>query len=606
MTYTPRFSAHTLAPEDGGRPPWWASFFTHGRAFSPITVAVALAPVSMGSVLVDGLPKGAEAPLAWYAALGSFVVVFALFISAGWVINRVLPHPSPARAIAVLLVYAASEVGRTTLFALALARNGVEFDFLLHHRILAGALTGMLLLGLVSRVVNNHSAYAADFVEVTLRKRELEIELTQLHSQMDSFIDTLREFVAHTVDGALSPIIERFHDRKSVRKAVDDIVTLSENVVRPLSHDIYQAFPDGVTQELRVSRVPLRTLMSLTTTVKPFQPGLIALAFFMLLFSAALFLAPFPQGLLTLIALTAVTGAVHFVGARYVHHRLPQWTATQRFVVIALFYAVGPVTVLLVLAAFIEGGLGGSPATTISYLVLVVEFVSWGLAVLPALRQAQRNILHELVATTSELAQVRSRAEVRLRREKQRLAAIVHGDIQSTLMATALKLQQKGVTSADVPGIIEDARSVIAATLADTTRSDIASTFEAIAAGVNDAWSGLVELTWKTGRGVKKVVNSDSDLAETLWQVLREATTNAVKHGRATKVSIELTVNHGHHLLCEVSDNGVTRELGSHSGGGLRLFHAVADRVELVRRDNCTTLILGILLQGAPELTPVR
>jgi signal transduction histidine kinase len=274
--------------------------------------------------------------------------------------------------------------------------------------------------------------------------------------------------------------------------------------------------------------------------------------------------------------------------------------------VIALFYAVGPVTVLLALTAFTERGLGDSAATTIAYVVLVVEFVSWGLAVLPALRQGQRNILHELVATTSELAQVRSRTEVRLRREKQRLATIVHGDIQSTLMATALKLQQKGVTSADVPGIIEHARSVIAATLADMDRSDTATTFDAITAGVNDAWLGLVELTWKTGRGVKNAVNSDGDLAETLWQVLREATTNAVKHGRATKVSIELSVNHGHHLLCEVSDNGVTRELGSHVGGGSRLFHAVADRVELVRRGNCTTLILSILLQGAHEPTPVR
>lgn len=606
MTYTPRFSTETLVATRTQRLPWWASSFTHRRAFSPVTVAVALLPVSVGSVLVDGLPMGATPPLAWYAALGSFVVVFVLAVSLGAVVNRALPQPSPGRAVSVLVVYAASEVGRTMLFAWAMARNGLEFDPLLHHRILAGALTGMLLFGLVSRVVNDHSAYVADFVELTTKQRELETELKQLSSNLESFIDTLREFVAQTVDGALSPIIERFHDRKSVRKAIDDIVTLSENVVRPLSHDIYEAFPDSAVQDRRAPRVSVTTLLSLTTTVKPFQPGLIALAFFMLLLSASMFLIPFPEGLVSLLLFTAVTAGIHWVGARYLHPRLPGWSALRRFVTIASVYAAGPLGVLLALTALSEGGLSTGLLMTFVYVVLVVEFVSWGIAVLPALRQGQQSALGDLVATTSELSQVRSRVEVRLRRAKQRLAAVVHGDIQSILMATALKLQQKGITESDVPGIIEHARSTIATTLADATRSEPLTTYDAIKSGVNDAWSGLVELGWKTGRGVKKAVDTDSDLAETLWQVLREATTNAIKHGRATDVRIGLSVIGGEHLVCEVSDNGDVRELGTRVGGGSRLFHAVADRVELARRDQQTVLTLAIPLAGANELTPVR
>jgi signal transduction histidine kinase len=586
---------------------WRDPRFTGSQAFSLRTYVVAMLPLSVGSVIADALPKGAEVPLAWYAAMGALVSVGVVFLVVGAVLSRVFPSQGIARTVSVLAVYAVAEVSRTILVAIALQRNGLDFDMMLHHRVVSGALTGVLVLGVVSIVVNDRARYVSQFEELVSRNHDLERELKFLNDSIDSFVDNLRDTVSQVVDTAFTPIVDRFRIRQSVSDVVEDIVDLSEFVVRPLSIEIQEALPEQTSSLETPPRIRLPKLFDLTTTVKPFQPLAIALVFTLLLTGAALLTMPFPQGVIFLVASIGVTSGVHWLAGKIIAPRLPHWSGLARVAAISTAYAVGPLAVVLSLLAVRGGGMGAGGALVLLYLIVVVEFMSWALAVLPAVRRGHLDILNQQVHTMSDLGQVRSRAEVRLRKEKQRLAAIVHGDIQSTLMATVLKLQMPHVTPDDVDQIIAEARETVAQVLHDAHLPEHRQTLDQVITELTDSWLQLVTITWEVGDGVREEVDSSADLGEILSQVVREATTNAVKHGKADSLIVSLWLDEETgHLVCQAIDNGHQVKERVYRGGGSKLFSAIAHSYDRVREGKHTTLTLNIPLSHIANRLPIR
>jgi signal transduction histidine kinase len=576
------------------------------RAFSPATFTLAFLPLTLGSVLIDGLPKGADPPLAWYSSIAAFAVAAGFFLGAGAFVEKFLPEAGQRRTIAVLAIFAATEIVRTLTVAFMLWRYDIVFDPMLHHRILSGGLTGILILGLVSTVVNDHAEYRRKVRVFFERQEELTRELHNLNENIDSFIDTLRESVNQTVDAALAPLADRFQVKKSVTDVVNDIIRLSESVVRPLSHHISDALPEAPVLAGKTPRVSLRRLIPLIMATRPFNPRGISLVVLMLLLGASIFTIPLPDGVIILAASVGSAAFFHYIGLRFVVPRLTAWGGFVRFVVISTLYTLGLVLVLVGYVLVVAGDFTGEIVVSIVYLSVIVQFVSWALALPPALRAGQAEILDELVHTTSELGQVRSRAEVRLRREKQQLAAIVHGDIQSTLMAAALKLQQPELVPGDVTRIIDTTRDTITASIRQLRSDSTPRMFKSLRTDLQAAWDGLVVIDWDVHTGVQKVVNSDPDLAETLWQVCREAVANAVKHGRASTVAIRMAIVSQPELLrVEVADNGHAATSTSYAGGGSRLFQAVSEHCEIVTVDGRTTLALDIPLQRSTQAAPV-
>jgi signal transduction histidine kinase len=606
-TATKSEAARGLASRVEAELTWRDPRFTGEKAFSLRTYVFAMVPLSVGSVLVDALPKGAEVPLAWYASMGALVTVGLMFFVVGAATNGFFPTEGAARTVAVLAVYASAEVSRTILVAVALSRNGLDFDTMLHHRVVSGAMTGILVLGVVSIVMNDRARYVAQFEELTKRNNELERELKYLNDSIDAFVDDLRDTVSRVVDTAFTPIINRFRTKQSVGDVVEDIVDLSEFVVRPLSAEIQDALPERPATSDAPPRIRLPRHVELVTTVKPFQPLSIALVFALLLGGAALFTMPFPEGVIFLAASIGVTSGVHWIAGKYVGPRLPAWPRGIRVVVISAVYPLGPLAVVMVLLALRGGGMSADRGAALLYLCMVIEFMSWALAVLPAVRRGHLDTLNQQTHIVSDLAQVRSRSEVRLRKEKQRLAAIVHGDIQSTLMATALKLQMPHVTAEDVDRIIAEARVTVSQVLHDAQLPEGGKTLDQVITELTDSWLQMVTITWEVGDGVREEVDRDPNLGETLWQVVREAMTNAVKHGKANSLRVALWLDEETgHLVCQAIDNGQREKGSSRSGGGHRLFSAVADSYERVREGKHTTLTLHIPLQHPAIRRPIR
>lgn len=585
---------------------WWASptllapRFAREKAFAFRTVLIALAPLSLGSAMVEAFPAGADTPLVIYAVLVSFAVATAFFVGTGRFVNVRLSAPGAPRTAAVLLVFGLTEVLRTVAFTLILIRYDGGLELMLPHRFLAGALTGILIISLVALVVGDRAEYARQYAALGSRQAELRRELTHLTHTIDMFIEQLRDSVQQAVDAALEPLMARRDRQRPVHDIVSDIVRVSEQVVRPLTQQVANALPPPASEKTTRPRVAPGELVRLTSLVQPFRVVLMPTVFFLLFFSASIFILPTPHGLILLGVVMGVVALTHYGGAVFVAPRLPRWSTGVRIVVVAGIYAMGFGVGALVLLSARGFGSSLDRVPTLIYMFLIVQLVSWGLATLPALRFGQLAILEKMATATSDLAQTRARAEVRLWREKQRLAATVHGDIQSILMATALRLQHPEPGRGNVTNILEETRKAIAESLRKMREMSSPRSFCEVKEHTSDFWAGILAITWTDDDAVEEVVSADPNLAETLWQVIREATANAVKHGRATSIDIQLAVEKSRAVLnFRAKDNGHAATSTQYSGGGLRLFAAVADTVGMSITEGATELTLALPLSSS-------
>jgi signal transduction histidine kinase len=534
----------------------------------------------------------------------SLLAAVLFFIISGRIINGVAPEDGLQRTALTAVVFGVTEAIRTTIFSQTMVMSGAAVDILLPHRLLGGSMTGMLVIGIVSLLSADRDRYYADYERLIARQGQLTRELEALNHTISRFIDDLTTSVREVVDTALASSNSRKR-ATSTKDVVDHIVNVSENVVRPLSQEVVAALPqvdeDGEDQP----RVSPKRVFDLMTVVAPFQPLGMPLVIFMLFFSAALFLVPRETGLLLIALSVGGVWLSHLIGARVLHKRLPTWPIFWRIIVTTGVYSAGFFVSLGAIIVARGYGTTIDRLGTLIYVVVIVSAVSWGLALIPAIREGQREIIADMDAATAALMQVRARNEVRLRRDKQRLSSIIHGDIQAILMATALKLQKDNYTGDALNNVITQTREAIDTSLKRADESLPRKTLDLVTRTLTEFWEGIVAVSWDIAPGCHGVVDGDDDLPEMLFQVLREAITNSAKHGRASIVHVHLSIDSDNHIVCRVSDNGDSVPGTRRPGAGTQFFEAVADRVTFDRVGEETVLVLIIPLPTSVQAVSV-
>jgi signal transduction histidine kinase len=166
-----------------------------------------------------------------------------------------------------------------------------------------------------------------------------------------------------------------------------------------------------------------------------------------------------------------------------------------------------------------------------------------------------------------------ARADERVRREA---AEVLHGRVQSRLLASQVRLERAAQIMATDPGLAERELSDVVSVLDDlrvndvrftshqlhppTIRISLLSALRSLIATFEGSFAVDVEL-----HTAPEVVDLD-DPAEgrldeatrlVLYRVLEEALQNAYKHGHATEVSVDLASLPGGRLQMRVIDNGV-------------------------------------------------
>lgn len=206
--------------------------------------------------------------------------------------------------------------------------------------------------------------------------------------------------------------------------------------------------------------------------------------------------------------------------------------------------------------------------------------VFWGVAILYVILSAltvvalagfqrQRDLQVELIDILAHQEALASRLMMRIDHERRELGLVLHGSVQASLTRAAMALDRWGVTLDvnELPDVVAEVRTALDAAVsafegADTLRNDL----EAVVRDRLRLWSGAVTCSWTVAPDAVRAI--DGAAAKKVGDIVGEAVTNAVRHGRADEVSVGVVLDGSVVVVC-VRDNGTGALAVRQPGAGL-------------------------------------
>ena len=436
--------------------------------------------------------------------------------------------------------------------------------------------------------------------EIDQELRREQYSLNQSRLEFAQEIDRLRlahrSKISELVTPSLWEISKHLNDAKLSKDAsaiVRALRGLNEDVVRPLSHELAKRFdPPTLTAAAPfLTKLGRLTLPKRTTLGQSLAVGWTALTAFVLGYSMLSASSNPLQGLVTALVLTSWFGLVTYaLKAVTVNLEHPTWLG---------FIASIPVGALVGLTAW--------PFTfwetlTLPETFLVQSSVFFSIAYpsiyLMAVANNQSEISQaQLRAIVEELRLLNSQLRQQVWLDQKMLATELHGSVQATLHATALQLSKiNQPTIADLEKV-RDAVDRALARLGQTSYLE-GESFEQVLADISEVWEDTCKIEYHIQPQAQQALEQQG-LARSTIEVVREATTNAIKHGKAK--NIKVTITQSGQLLELIVDNDGQELVSNTQGLGTSVISDLTHSHRLYKtRDGVrftATIALGLQLE---------
>jgi hypothetical protein len=193
-------------------------------------------------------------------------------------------------------------------------------------------------------------------------------------------------------------------------------------------------------------------------------------------------------------------------------------------------------------------------------------------ATLSKLRSAAENVLW-MNARVSQLIWL----------ENKRLSGMVHGEIQSRIMATSLKFSLQTPTQGEMRKELLVLKKNCEQALLEPVQGGTLGQF---IDSLTMLWSDSVSVENKITSNVMQIIEGDEVMVDAISELIRESVTNAVKHGSASRLWLTAELAGGQQseapgqqiLHLSIRDNGKSTGdlINMKPGQGTRLFDQVS------------------------------
>lgn len=177
--------------------------------------------------------------------------------------------------------------------------------------------------------------------------------------------------------------------------------------------------------------------------------------------------------------------------------------------------------------------------------------------------------------------------------EQRRIGRFVHSELQSRIRAFALRMDLADQMPPDEE-VLKLKLECERALSIGVKQQD----FEAFMEDISELWLGVMETTFNSSPGALEALRSDGYASAAAIEVVREALSNAVKHGKARRVSVKLELEDAilGQLAISVTNDGLTPSETS-PGFGLKAIADLSLKWELSSSTNQTILYSAIPIQ---------
>jgi len=509
----------------------------------PTLTVYALAGVLFATVSEYTRLAVPDALLAVGVAAATVATTIVLIVLAGFIIRPLRRR----RAAAVFLALVSIGVIRAALTTALVAELGINDESFLASRLLlsAGAVPVVVIVcAVITSAVTAGWRERATTQQAIDRLRDERDEILAEIARTDEAILVESESV---IRPRVDSIVNLLGDtpRTTVSEMLDNLIN---TVVRPLSHSLAARAGKHIADEAITSPLPRPDFPDAERFI---GPPLAAVGVFMttvvILFDATTIPVSLAAG--------AIGAGVTFVGLRAfqlgmsgLRLRVPLITV----IIICAHAGIGFIVVWVDISLFSRSGFGLENSVALVSATLVAGLIY----------VAQRLAIHFGDVRLAELAYVRREmrlmvSEVRRRAwlRQRHIAHALHSAIQSRILAESqLVLSGKGPLTVTETSRIQSTLSSMFDVLrsADGLTSDPQTELRRAV----DFWAGMCSIDLRIDDSVTSLLSDDPEIGESVLVTTLEIINNAIRHGKATTMSVSIRQPSSDLIRIVASNNG--------------------------------------------------
>lgn len=451
----------------------------------------------------------------------------------------------------------------TALLSYAFVGNSLDDVW---NRLISGAVIGVVALTVVPLL----------FFQLEVYRGERELLIAELVRRDSALATSSEENIAislgtqtrkvKTKTDSLEDFISRSRQRLELARLRPSLLPqildeIREKDARAISHQIWQREHSRIP-DFTVSNLIVMSLSTLNFVITP-----VVVVFILIVGPIELTTYGIQQGTVLLLMHCAVIVVVLTVA-----RRLPQQGLHQgiRVLLIATLLMTAAIAALATLVA--------SPVSVAQNIQQGISlFLLLGSTILASsvVSMARKNIkqIHDDITALSPNLGSQALLKAQTSRENLELAQLLHSQVQNVLLSQSMRLKETldaAPSSTDKTNVLTDTISEIDAYLSSLSSVRTTSQDTIFGSDAFSSWSAIVSINISIAGDQTELSRSEHTL---LIGICSEGISNAVKHGLAQQIDIQLSFSTENVLLLTLDDDGVGVRQGS-PGLGTMFFNA--------------------------------
>lgn len=545
---------------------------------------------AFGSGLIFDLLR-LEGPLAvrvLATLAGYLATILPLLIARIFLPDR----PRESKPVAIVLVFLfAGLIRGATLLGLGILNGEYEPGDEI-FRLLGAPVFTFAMLSVSAILASNYRRHREALEELANERYRLQLRSAGIAAKVELQREELLQKIRSLVDPAIKKIQQSLSGEG--QSAVESLRATVDEVVRPLSLEVARSSDelelDAAKTKAR-ERAQLPKQIILGDFLLPLWGTLIAVVALI----SVTFLIETPLNAILLLLSIFVTMFLG-LGALQLATRNLAVPGPLAFVLVPVLYAVSLIPFQL-LSPVVGWNVSQPQLWSLSIFGIILGASTF----YAQLVQLQRRTTTERLAAVNQQLEILNAA---LRQElwlnRRRAASVLHGPVQAALYASAMKLSQAGEPSAKLVSEVESDIQTALEKLNNPSNLELES-IRSVLEQIKDLWSDAAEIAIQIDQELERQIGRQPLAAEALLEIVREFVTNAIKHGKASRVDVSISRIDAHRFAIEVSDNGTGLKPGSGEGFGSKLLSELSLKWNQ-KRVGDTTLSYAEVVLGRDNL----
>ena len=381
---------------------------------------------------------------------------------------------------------------------------------------------------------------------LTERQAELRDGLAKISEQRAKFETEVATEIAVKIERDLTLL-----KNAEQQQLVIELNKIASEYIRPLSHRLAQEVPEWQPIQSVESKLRWRDIAEQIRPELSLQPLLLTVIASL----AALPSFSYFYGWNQALAIVLIAAGLLYAGGMLMR-------SLSRFVTKIKFASLRALVITLQLWAislplsFVADRFANKPELAnfvLANSLVVVPVFGWALLLGGATNASLDTLESNLRSTVERLDWVKARTNLISWFERGELAMLLHGPVQSAIYYGSHQFSENLSSPAKAKLLDEIADRIREALSAQAEQVDLLQLSDEL----QEFWQGLCQVDFSIDDEVSLALELDKIAQTVAWDVIKEACTNAIRHGKASSVTIALKLLGSDALGISVRNNGL-------------------------------------------------